>query len=360
MHPSRQQRSLSGGRRRVNLIGMIGIAVVGAGHWGPNLIRNFHDGERSRVRWVIDRDAARLGEVRKRLPDIQMSQQLEDALVDPTVDALVVSTPTSTHHRIAKAALEHDKHVLVEKPLAMDARQTAELCDLAERQRRVLMVGHVFLFNAAVQRVKAALAAGELGRVRYVAMVRTNLGPIRTDVNAAWDLAAHDVSIANDWLGAGALAVSAVGSSWINRGIEDAVFATIRYPDDVLVNLHVSWLNPRKIRDITIVGERRMLTFDDMNATEPLRVYDKSVTDERSSPAYVDTFGLFRSSIREGDITIPRVPFCEPLKAECDHFLGCIRDGATPLSGGAEGHEVVRVLEAMQRSLRAGGGEVAV
>jgi predicted dehydrogenase len=188
-------------------------------------------------------------------------------------------------------------------------------------------------------------------------MVRTNLGPIRMDVNAAWDLASHDISIANYWLDMKPVAASAVGGTWINSGIEDAVFATVRYPYDVLVNLHVSWLNPRKAREITVAGEKRMLTFDDMNLSEPVRLYDRRVADDRISPGFIDTFASFRASIREGDITIPRVQSGEPLRNECDHFLECIAKGAEPATGAREGLAVVRTLEAIERSIRNSGRE---
>jgi predicted dehydrogenase len=192
-------------------------------------------------------------------------------------------------------------------------------------------------------------------------MVRTNLGPIRMDVNAAWDLASHDISIVNYWLGANAVTASAVGGTWINPSIEDAMFATLRYPGGVLVNLHVSWLNPRKARDITVVGDKRMLTFDDMNLNEPLRIYDKQVTDELTRPpGLVDSFAAFRASIRDGDITIPKVSLGEPLKAECDHFLECIQTGKPPLTGGREAVAVVRVLEAIERSAHNAGKEERV
>ena len=216
------------------------------------------------------------------------------------------------------------------------------------------MIGHVFLFNPGIQRVKQYLDAGELGRIYYVAMVRTNLGPIRVDVDAAWDLASHDVSVVNYWLEGEPVTVAAVGGTWINPGVADAVFATLRYPDDVLVNLHVSWLNPRKARDITVVGEKRMLTFDDMNLSEPIRVYDKRVTDDRTTVGYVDSFASFRASIREGEIVIPRVVLGEPLRAECEHFLDCVESGKPPLTGGEQG---MRVLEAIERSARNGGRE---
>jgi predicted dehydrogenase len=335
--------------------GVVGIAVVGAGHWGPNLIRNFDNRERSRVFWVVDREPGRLAQVRSRFPEVQVAESADGALADPRVDAVVVATPTSTHYALARAALEHGKHVLVEKPIAADVGHGEALCAIAEQHGLVLMVGHVFLYNPGVRRVKEYLDAGDLGPVHYVAMVRTNLGPVRVDVNAAWDLAAHDLSIVNYWLQAEPLTVAATGGAWINPGIEDAVFATLRYPDDVLVNLHVSWLNPRKARDITVVGERRMLTFDDMNLGEPLRIYDKQVAETRVTAAYVDSFASFRASVREGDITIPRVALGEPLKVECDHFVECVADGTPPLTDGRSGVAVVRALEAMQRSMRAGG-----
>ena len=191
-------------------------------------------------------------------------------------------------------------------------------------------------------------------------MVRTNLGPIRLDVNAAWDLAAHDLSITNYWLNAEPLSVSAIGGIWINQGIEDAVFATLRYPPGVLVNLHASWLNPRKARDITVVGERRMLAFDDMNLNEPLRMYDKQVSDVRTWPTYVDSFASFRASIREGAMTVPKVPNGEPLAAQCAHFLECIVTGKQPFTSGREGIAVVRALGAIERSIRSGGREEQV
>jgi predicted dehydrogenase len=339
---------------------MIHVGVIGAGHWGPNLIRNFHNKQTSEVRWVIDRDPGRLEQVRARFPDVQVASDAERCLEDTQVSAVVVATPTSTHYPLVKAALEHGKHVLVEKPIAHRSDHGHELVLLAEKAQRVLMVGHVFLYNGAVRHVKQYLDKGELGRVYYVSMVRTNLGPIRMDVNASWDLASHDISIVNYWLGAHPLSASAVGGSWINPGLEDAVFATLRYPNDVLVNLHASWLNPRKSRDVTVVGDRRMLTFDDMSLMEPIRVYDKQVTDARTQPGFIDSFASFRSSVREGDIIIPRVAPGEPLKTECDHFIDCVQTGKPPLTGGREALAVVTALEAIERSVRSAGREEKV
>ncbi len=339
---------------------MIRVAVLGAGEWGPNLIRNFHNKQTSEVVWIIDRDAARLAEVQARFPDVQVSEEPARAFSDPAVDAVVVATPTSTHFTLAQQALQHSKHVLVEKPLTTKVKQGLGLLELATSQQLVLMVGHVFVYNPGIRKVKEYLDAGHLGKMYYVSMVRTNLGPIRLDVNAAWDLAAHDLSIVNYWLEAEPLSVSAIGGTWINQGIEDAVFATLTYPQGVLVNLHASWLNARKARDITVVGERRMLTFDDMDLNEPLRIYDKQVTDVRTRPTYVDSFASFRASVRKGDITVPKVPLGEPLAAQCAHFLECIVSGKQPFSGGREGIAVVRALEAMQRSIRARGREEQV
>jgi predicted dehydrogenase len=331
------------------------LAVIGVGHWGPNLIRNFHNHTTSEVAWVIDRDADRLRLAESRYPGVRGATDPAVAFADPEVDAVVISTPTITHYELASAALRAGKHVLVEKPIAARVEEAEELCELAERQGRVLMVGQVFLFNSGIRRVKEYLDRGALGRLFYLSMVRTNLGPIRMDVNAAWDLAAHDIAVANDWLGALPLQAAAQGGAWINPGIEDAVFANLWYPEDVIVHLHVSWLSPRKVRDITVVGEKGMLTFDDLNLTEPLRLYDKQVTEQRSTAGFIDTFASFRTSIREGEISIPKVMPGEPLKAECDHFLECVAAGRASISDGRSGTDAVRVLDALSRSLRNGG-----
>ncbi len=339
---------------------MLKIAVVGAGHWGPNLIGNFHDHTRSEVAWVIDRSEDRLAAVRTRFPDIQTGTEARLAFEDPAVDAVAIATPTATHHELTLAALRSGKHVLVEKPLAETVEKAEEMHAVAQEVGRILMVGHVFVYNAAAQLAKQYITNQELGRVYYISMVRTNLGPIRVDVNAAFDLAAHDISLASFWLDATPISVTATGGSWINRGIEDAVFATIRYPNDVLVNLHASWLNPIKTRDIRVVGDKRMLTFDDVNTGEPLRIYDKQVDEQTAQVPFVDSFASFRMTVREGDIVVPRVPMSQPLKQECDHFLDCVENGETPMSGGPEGISVVRTLDAISRSMADRGREALV
>jgi predicted dehydrogenase len=340
---------------------VIGIAVLGAGRWGPNMVRNLHDPPRSEVRWAVDPDAARLGKVRERFPGVGVSTRPEEAIADPRVDAVAVVTPATTHYALARAALEAGKHVLVEKPMTTDSREAEELCALAARGGRVLMVGHVFLYNAAVRRVRSYVEQGELGRIYHVAAVRTNPGPVRRDVNAAWDLAAHDVAIANYWLDEVPVTASAVGGTWLDGGrVEDAVFATLRYPSGALLGVTASWLSPRKVREITVVGDRRMVTFDDMSLYEPLRLQDQRAPGPEAGAGYSDTFATFRAAARRGDVVIPEVTTGEPLKEECDHFLDCIANGRAPLTGGPSALAVIRTLEAVERSLRDRGREARV
>ncbi|HEY4606715.1 MAG TPA: Gfo/Idh/MocA family oxidoreductase, partial [Acidimicrobiia bacterium] len=239
---------------------MIGVAVIGAGHWGPHLVRNFNDHLSSQTLWVIDQAEGRRKAIGERFPAVAVSAEIDDALNDDRVDAVVVATPTSTHAAVVEQALQADKHVLVEKPITNSLSDAAGLCRLADALDRVLMVGHVFLFNPAIRAAKEYIDKGELGAVKYLSMTRTNLGPVRVDVNAAWDLASHDISISNYWLERTPISASASGGSWLNPGVQDVVFATLRYPHDVLVNIEASWLNPRKRRLISVIGAERMLT----------------------------------------------------------------------------------------------------
>ena len=337
---------------------MIGVAVVGAGHWGPHLIRNFNDNLSSRTLWVVDQAEPRRKAISERFPEVTVSERLEDALEDDRVDAVVIATPTSTHSTIVEASLRSMKHVLVEKPITNSLSAAKELCAIADSLDLVLMVGHVFLFNPAILAAKAYIDQGELGELKYLSMTRTNLGPVRVDVNAAWDLASHDVSIANYWLDATPSAVSASGGSWLNPGVQDVVFATLRYPNDVVVNVEASWLNPRKRRLISAIGGERMLTVDDMDLNEPLRIYNKGILE--TSSEVTDTFAGFRSQIREGEVLIPHVTTGEPLKAECDSFLARIRGEGNPLSDGWAGADVVATLEAIDRSIAHRGAEQEV
>ncbi len=324
---------------------MVQLAVIGAGLWGPNLVRKLHEGARSTLRWVADVDPARLEWLGSAFPDVQRTSSVDQVLADPAVEAVAIATPTSTHFELASAALRAGKHVLVEKPITADVAQAEALVALARERGLVLMVGHVFMFNPAVRAIRALVRDGELGEVHYVSMVRTNQGPVRQDVGAAWDLASHDVSITNWWFAGKPLSVSATGGAWVSTTHADAVFATLRYPDRVLVNLNVSWLEPGKCRDVRVVGSQAMLTFDDTNPTEKVRIYAKRV------PA---------DCTRDVDVRVPSIPPAEPLRVQCDHFLDCIETGTTPLTGGAFAIDVARTVAALERSMAAGGVETPV
>lgn len=338
---------------------MTGIGVVGVGHWGPHLVRNFNDHLSSQVLWVAEMDERRRKGISERFPGTSTTADLDDILSDDRIDAVVVATPTSTHAAIVKAALEAGKHVLVEKPIAYGLEDSVALCEIAESRGLTLMVGHVFLFNPAFRAAREYIERGDLGVVRYLSMVRTNLGPVRTDVNASWDLASHDISIANYWLNATPESVSAKGGSWVNEGVEDVVFATLSYPDDVLVHIEASWLNPRKRRLVAAVGSDRMLTVDDMDINEPLRLFDKGIL-ERSDDGFTDTFAGFRNQIREGEVRIPHVTGGEPLRAECDEFLRRVAGNEETLSNGWEGARIVAVLDAIDKSIAQDGASIAV
>lgn len=329
---------------------MTGVAIVGAGHWGPHLVRNFATLHGSQALWVVDTDDQRRKMMSERFPGLLATDAIDDVLADDRVDAVVVATPTSTHAELVDKALKAGKHVLVEKPLTTDLESAVALCQLAESVERTLMVGHVFLFNAAVNAAKGYIRHGDLGAVRYISMIRTNLGPVRYDVNAAWDLASHDISIANHWLEATPDSVTASGGSWVTPKIEDSVFLTLNYPGNVVVHIEASWMNPSKRRLISVIGSEMMLTVDDMELMEPLRLYDKGI--DGQNPGVSDTFAGFRAQIREGQIVIPRVTAGEPLRSECEAFLDRVRGNFNDVSDGWAGAEVVAALVAADQSLR--------
>lgn len=264
---------------------------------------------------------------------------------------MVIATPVNTHYELAKAALESGKHVLIEKPLCRSVAEGEELVALANRHGKLLCVGHVFLFNNGVRGVRNLIRSGDLGRIHYIYSNRTNLGPFRTDVNALWDLAAHDISILNYWLDADPLAVTAHGDSYLNGGVEDVVVACYRYPNRVMACVHASWLNPRKVREITVVGEHKMVVWNDMDLGESVKIYHKSVNIQRD-PVYADSFGAFHMQVRNGDVVIPHIAGSEPLAVECNHFIDCILGRARPLNSGENGLRVLRALEAADKSMQ--------
>ncbi len=328
------------------------VGVVGVGRWGPNHVRNFNGIPGCRVKAVADPDGPRRDSIVNSYPGVEAHEDAGRVIGDPAVDAVVVATPTSTHYRLVKAALEAGKHVLCEKPLAADSGQSWELAALAEKHRRRLMVGHVFLFNPGIDYLAAAARNGEAGKLYYISAVRTNLGPFRYDVNAAWDLASHDIYILNHLAAGRPESAAAVGGRYLQDSLEDIVFLTLRYPGGLLGHIHVSWLDPKKVRQITLVGENKMITWDDLGSPGPVAVYDRKVTRE---PRY-RTFGEFQLLSREGDVILPRIPSREPLMAQSlAFFKRCLGEQEDVRGSAKEGAEVVDILEAASRSLADGG-----
>jgi predicted dehydrogenase len=329
-----------------------GVAVVGLGYWGPNWVRNFQQGQFARRIVACDLDETRRKHVSQLYSDLETTSRFEDVLSDPDIEGIVVATPVSTHYKMARRALEANKSVLVEKPLSTSSQEAQELLDLARERKKILMVGHTFEYSAPVLKMREIIASGELGDVFYVSSVRANLGLFQRDVNVTWDLATHDISIILNLMG-GRMpeAVSCQGESHYGNGIEDVAMLTLRFERNIIAFVHVSWLDPDKIRRTTVVGSRKMLVYDDLATQEKIRIYDKGVTAQK----YYDTFGDFQFSYRYGDIQIPRIEEREPLRCECEHFVKCIRTGATPTTDGTNGLRVVSVLEAANYSLRRGG-----
>lgn len=335
------------------------INCIGAGRWGPNIIRAFENLPDASVHYVCDTNDEALTRIRSHMSRVETTSDVTEAIEDPYAHAVAIATPVCTHFKLAKAALEAGKHVFVEKPLCHTAQECVALTELADRRGLLLAVGHVFLFNAGIQKVKEYIDSGELGRIHYMHATRTNLGPIRPDVNAAWDLAAHDLSIFDFWLGDAPFSVNAHGQCFLSGRQEDVVVSAYRYPNDILGFMHVSWLNPKKVREITVVGDKKMIVWNDIDLIEPVRVYDKSASTE-PTPPYADSFGAQRAIIRDGDVLIPKVSGPEPLRAECAHFVESIRAGRTPINDACMATRIVEALAATQASIEQGGVAVPI
>ncbi len=352
------------------------VGVVGAGYWGPNLIRNLAELPRSPLVAVADRDPARLEYARARYPHVRFYSELEELLADGEVNAVVLATPAELHERHALAALEAGKHVFVEKPLATSSAGCRRLMAAAEAHGRVLMVGHTFLHNDAVRWVKARIDEGDLGDVLYLYSRRLNLGQVRQDINVVWNLAPHDISIMLYLAGQRPDRVACHGQAFLQKGVEDVAFLTLEFgaaPGGTgarrAAHIHVSWLDPNKVREVVVVGSRKMVVYDDVDADHMIQVYDKGVdrvpvqaggaaaSDPRER---LETFGEFKLWLRWGDLTIPKLRVAEPLRNEMAHFIQCIETGQAPITGALNGLEVVRVLEAADESLRAGGAPVEI
>jgi len=333
--------------------GPLGIGVIGYGYWGPNLVRNFSEAAGSRVVAVSDLRAERLDRVRDRYPAVRTTGDFHELLADPAIDAVVVATPVATHYRLAMAAIEAGKHVLVEKPLALDSREATALIEAARRRGVVLMVDHTFVYTGAVQKIKELVDGQRLGRLLYYDSVRVNLGLFQHDVDVLWDLAVHDLSIMDFVLARPARAVSAAGVAHVPGQPVNTAYLTCYFDDDLIAHFHVNWLAPVKIRRTLIGGDRQMIVYDDLEPSEKVKVYDKGITLANGDGHAGGNEGAYDLLVgyRAGDMYAPQLSLAEALGVEVEHFVDCIRNGREPISSGEAGLRVVRVLEAAAQSL---------
>lgn len=334
---------------------VVTVAVVGIGGWGKNLARNYWQTPAARVKYLCDLDEEKLEVMQSHFPAEQTTTNFDEVISDPEIEAVVIATNGSTHFDLCKRALSADKDVFVEKPFVLSVSEAEEIVELADSRQRVLMVGHLLEYHPVVQKLKEMIEAGELGEIRYIYSQRLNLGTVRADENALWNFAPHDISVILFLLGLSPSDVSASGQSYLQPGVEDVVFLAINFGNKTMGHVHVSWLDPHKIRRITIVGSKRMAVFDDLEPNEKLKVYDKGAEINSDYDTFAEYVGL-----RFGDIIVPYIRVGEPLRVECEHFLECVRERKQPLSDGLDGLRVIRVLEAADRSLKKGGVPIAL
>lgn len=335
---------------------MLNIGIVGCGYWGPNLIRNFNQLDDCRVKWICDGNAERLGHVQKLYPHAKASTSYETLVNDPELDGIVICTPVRTHFPMAKMSLEAGKHTFVEKPMSDSFANCQELHELAEANGLTLMVGHTFIYNPVVRKIKETIEAGELGDVLYISCRRLNLGLFQKDINVAWDLAPHDISIILFILNEMPSSVNCQGKAHLDKNIEDVTNMSLNFSNGGFATIQSSWLDPNKVREMTIVGSRQMLVYNDLEPIEKLRVFDKRV----DRPPHYDTFGEFHYSYHYGDIHSHYIKQEEPLRIEAQHFLDSINNQTKPDSSALEGMQVVRILEASSESLALGGEQITL
>jgi predicted dehydrogenase len=334
----------------------INIGLVGCGYWGPNLLRNFASNSGCEVKVICDLDQARLAHLKARHPSVETSNSFDDLVARPDIHAIIIATSVKLHYSMAKKSILAGKHTFIEKPMARSVAECEELVALAESKGVVLMVGHTFLYSGPVRRMREIIGQGDIGDIRYISSRRLNLGLFQRDINVAWDLAPHDISVILYILGSLPNTVNCRGNCHITKGIEDVTTMCMNFGSSVFATVQNSWLDPRKVREMTIVGSRRMIVYDDVQPLEKVRIYDMRV----ETPPHYDTFAEFQYSYHYGDSYIPFVQQEEPLKVETQHFLDCIRTGEEPLTNGRHGTDVVRILEASSQSLKLQGSAVAL
>jgi predicted dehydrogenase len=328
----------------------INIGIIGCGHWGPNYIRNFNNINNCNVRMVCDLSRQHLRRIKKKYVEIETTTNFKKILNSGKIDAVVIATPAITHYKLIKAALAKNKHILVEKPFVTNLEDGEDIIYLLQMTKKVLMVAHTFLYNSGIKCLKKYLKNKALGKVYYLHSKRTNLGPLRQDVSATWDLAPHDISIFSFLLEAQPIEVVARAGDYLQNKKEDVSFITLTYPNNIIANIHVSWLDPRKVREITIVGSKKMAIFNDLESREPIRIYDKGVMRRRYKQDY-SSFKEFRMIVRERGVVIPKIRIEEPLAVQCRHFIDCIRKDKRPLTDAFDGLDIVRVLCAIDESI---------
>jgi len=329
----------------------VSVGVVGCGYWGPLLIRNFRDVPNCNLKAVCDASDARLKHIKRLYPEVATVSDWERFLTDFELDAIVIATPVKFHHALAQKSLLAGKHTFIEKPMAASSAECENLIEIAESKGLVLMVDHTFLFSSAVRKIAELVRGGDIGDIRYINSRRLNLGLFQRDINVAWDLAPHDISIILHILGEPPIAVNCQGNAHVTPAVEDVTNMSLTFRQGRFATIQSSWLEPRKVREMTIVGSRRMIVYDDLQTHEKIKVYDVRV--ER--PPHYDTFAEFQYSYHYGDSYIPRLNQEEPLKEVCRHFIDCIETGTQPATSGREGLELVRILEAASASLKAKG-----
>ncbi|MCE9614613.1 MAG: Gfo/Idh/MocA family oxidoreductase [Lentisphaerae bacterium] len=332
------------------------VGVVGCGYWGPNLVRNFRALRGCTMAAVSDMDGGRLQHIRDLYPGIETYTSFDQMLADGNLQALAIATPVRLHFPLAQKALESGKHVFIEKPMAASVSECERLVEIAARQKLILMIGHTFLYAPAVRMVKEIVTAKQIGDIRYISCRRLNLGLFQKDINVTWDLAPHDISIILHLMDEMPSGVNCQGVANVTRGIEDICNLSLTFPSGRFACIQSSWLDPRKVREMTIVGTKKMIVYDDIEPREKIRIYDQRV--ER--PPHYDTFGEFQYSYHYGDVLAPHIRQEEPLRIECQHFLDCIKDARTPISSGQQGLQLVKILEASSESLRHGGERITL
>lgn len=333
----------------------INIGIIGCGQWGLNYVRIFNQLPQTKVLVCADTDANKLKYLKSLYESIEITSDYRDILKDKRIEAVCIATPADSHFKIAKEAMKFKKHILVEKPLTTNIADAEKLMEIFDEEI-VVMVGHIFKYNPAIIKLKEYIFSNKIGKIYYIHSIRTNLGPVRHDVNVMWDLFPHDISIFLFLLDSFPLEVSALGKNYLRKNFEDVVFITLQFPENTITNSRISWLDPRKIREITVVGSKKMVVFDDLNNIEPLKIFDKGIEQVKN----YETFGEFQFLLRDGDILIPKIKMLEPLKNQCEHFIKCIKENKRPLTDIYEGIKVVRILDAAEKSLKKRGAPVKI